>query len=318
MPKKLSTDHIIEKERPSYWNHLVSSVLGRLDTTPQKERGFRGTILYNQISSSVVAQVASTQLEVKRPESYISNPHEEFLKINFQIRGEATLEQNKETVLLQPGSWVIYDNTRPYTLSFHNDYTQLLFLVPHSQLLNKLPHIDLLRLQAFSSQTGMGKLLFNHIQTSLQESAGLSAVAQQTVSQMMIDLLLLALTERSAQTAALPASTRLLEVQQFIQSQLHNPDLSLDLIATRLHLSKRYIHKLFAANELSVNNYIWQERIGRCQIDLQQPHLAHCSLNQIAYSWGFQSASHFSRLFKKVVGVSPSRYRQRPYNKHDQ
>ena len=36
------------------------------------------------------------------------------------------------------------------------------------------------------------------------------------------------------------------------------------------------------------------------------------NISEIAYKIGYSSAAHFSRQFKKLVGVSPSQYRQNP------
>ena len=170
MPTLLSTDQINIKERPSYWNYLVSSVLGRLNTIPQKKEAFSGKITYSHLSSIPIAEVASSQLTVIRPEKYVQDPSEDFYKINFQMAGQATLSQQGRTADLRPGTWTIYDNTRPYELRFHSDYRQMLFLVPRSQLLNRLPTVDLFLARPLQNQSGMGRLLAQFVAGALQES----------------------------------------------------------------------------------------------------------------------------------------------------
>jgi AraC-like DNA-binding protein len=39
------------------------------------------------------------------------------------------------------------------------------------------------------------------------------------------------------------------------------------------------------------------------------------SVSEIAYRLGYASAAHFSRQFKKIVGVSPSVYKADPSNR---
>ena len=310
MPTRISTDDIAMRERPSYWNFLVSSVLGRLNTIPQRDGAFSGSIAYSHLSSIPVAQVASSQLRVLRPEKFISDPHEDFYKVNFQLKGQATLSQHGRSASLEPGKWVIYDNTRPYELNFHTDYRQLLFLVPRAQLLNRFPTIDLRLGQALSCQSGMGRVLFNFVANVLDEGDRFSAESQTHTAQMLLDMLLLGITEAATTPVQLPASSRYIQLRQFILANLHRGDLSAETLANHLHLSKRYIQKLFADRDTTVNQTIWQERIKRCEHDLANPQLANTPAQEIAYAWGFNSSAHFSRLFKQSTGLTPSAYRK--------
>lgn len=313
MPTVLSTDQIKKNERPSYWNYLVSSVFGRLNTIPDQFGPFSGKIAYSQMSSATIAEVASSQLKVIRPEKYIQDPEEDFYKINFQLKGDASVSQSGRTAELKPGMWTIYDNTRPYELQMHSDYRQLLFVVPRSQLLNRLPTIDLFLAQPMHSNTGMGRLLFQFIEGALQESEQINTESQTHTVQMMFDLLMLGLANsnphQDQSAVPLSASHRMVQLRQFIASHLHNPDLSADMLASNLFLSKRYIQQLFANENTTVNQTIWQMRLERCQKDLEDPRLANRPIQDIALAWGFRNGAHFSRLFKQFTGSTPSAYR---------
>ena len=50
-------------------------------------------------------------------------------------------------------------------------------------------------------------------------------------------------------------------------------------------------------------------RVERCADDLRDPGQAHRPITDICFSWGFNSTSHFSRLFKERFGVTPRGYR---------
>jgi AraC-like DNA-binding protein len=55
-----------------------------------------------------------------------------------------------------------------------------------------------------------------------------------------------------------------------------------------------------------------QRYIQNKVIDLSKQYVLDPSLsvNQVAYRLGFQYPQHFTRMFKKMVGVTPSEYRQ--------
>ncbi len=312
MPICVSTKDVIRKERLPYWSDLVGNILGRLEMISSQANSFNGAISYSQQACLPLATVASTPLQVLRPERFISGVKEDVFKINFHLKGQAVLHQAGQVTELQPGQWVIYDNTRPYELHFHSDYHQLLFLVPRQQLLNKIPKIDHLIAQPLSSQTSTGKVLFDTAHSILHESDLLHPSVASHMSNMLLDLLVLSLNEHANVRTPIPppsTSCRLIQIKQFIEEHLQDPDLSVEMIAQRLYLSKRTLHTVFQNTNITISRYIWQRRLEKCYHALTTPQQANLSISQIAFSWGFNSSSHFSRLFKSQYGISARQYR---------
>ena len=98
-------------------------------------------------------------------------------------------------------------------------------------------------------------------------------------------------------------------VKAYIRLHLRDPDLAIDRIAAALSCSKRYLHMCFADEGLSITEFIWTERLEQCRRELAAEALPGRTLTEVAFSWGFNSSSHFSRLFKKRFGAPPSRTR---------
>jgi AraC family transcriptional regulator len=57
----------------------------------------------------------------------------------------------------------------------------------------------------------------------------------------------------------------------------------------------------------TMGDYVRQRRIERA---MEQLRSSHDSLAEIALQNGFADQSHFSNLFRRTVGLSPSRYRR--------
>jgi AraC-like DNA-binding protein len=68
---------------------------------------------------------------------------------------------------------------------------------------------------------------------------------------------------------------------------------------------------LFKDEETSTMRYIWQRRLENCRNDLLAPINAGDRISDIAFRWGFNDLSHFSRVFKQRHDFSPKDYRQK-------
>ena len=82
--------------------------------------------------------------------------------------------------------------------------------------------------------------------------------------------------------------------------------ISLDQIAQNMYLSPFYISRIFKSEvgDTPINYLIKKAR----QLLREKP---NCSVQEIALQVGYDDAYHFSKLFKKHYGNSPSQYRAR-------
>ncbi|HIS75375.1 MAG TPA: AraC family transcriptional regulator [Candidatus Merdivicinus excrementipullorum] len=87
----------------------------------------------------------------------------------------------------------------------------------------------------------------------------------------------------------------------------YDKKLSLDEIAKNAFLSKAYLSSIFK-EEIgeSLTNYINRVRIEKSRVLLLDKEI---SLIDIANLCGFEDQSYFTRVFKKIVGISPKKYR---------
>jgi AraC-like DNA-binding protein len=103
---------------------------------------------------------------------------------------------------------------------------------------------------------------------------------------------------------------RCARLKGYIESHLTDPELSVEDIAQACNTSVRSVHRALAADPAgSVWKYIWQRRLSHCAAELRDPRHAERSITDICFVWGFNSSSHFSRLFRDQFGIPPSEYR---------
>lgn len=89
----------------------------------------------------------------------------------------------------------------------------------------------------------------------------------------------------------------------------HTEDLSLGQVAKAVHTSVFYFCKLFKKSTgMNFTEYVSRLRAEKAKNLLLNPNLR---VSEIAYEVGFQSLTHFNRVFKQLVGESPTEYRRR-------
>jgi AraC-like DNA-binding protein len=101
----------------------------------------------------------------------------------------------------------------------------------------------------------------------------------------------------------LPVIARAKEYIQKNQAE----QLSLTQVAKAVNTSTFYFCKLFKkATGLNFTDYVSRVRIEKAKNLLLNPNLR---ISEIAYEIGFQSLTHFNRVFKRIIGESPTEYR---------
>ncbi len=83
---------------------------------------------------------------------------------------------------------------------------------------------------------------------------------------------------------------------------------SLGETARAMHVSTFYFCKIFKkATGLTFTDYLGRVRVEKAKHLLLNPHLR---VSEIAYTVGFQSLTHFNRIFRKITGEAPTVFRE--------
>jgi AraC-like DNA-binding protein/ligand-binding sensor protein len=94
--------------------------------------------------------------------------------------------------------------------------------------------------------------------------------------------------------------------KEYIQEH-QSENLRLGNVAKAVNTSTFYFCKMFKkATGINFTDYLSRVRIEKSKNLLLNPNLR---VSEIAYEVGFQSLTHFNRVFKKILGQSPTEYR---------
>lgn len=99
----------------------------------------------------------------------------------------------------------------------------------------------------------------------------------------------------------------LYKVIGFIKKNYMNR-ITIEDIAAHVHFSPSYLSRIFKAEfNISLNAYLNQVRIGKSKALLLTDDIP---LSQIPMLVGYEDQSYFSKVFKKLTGITPGRFRQ--------
>lgn len=141
--------------------------------------------------------------------------------------------------------------------------------------------------------------------TQVVDLAGNDDVVGRAESGVRLLQVLLAMLRRTAP----PRDPRFDQLVGFVSDHLHAP-IGADDLADAADLSASQCRRLLLQwTGLSPMAFVRRARVDRARRLLADPH-TRLSIKQIAYRCGFRDPYHFSRVFRRVDGLSPTQFRQ--------
>lgn len=95
----------------------------------------------------------------------------------------------------------------------------------------------------------------------------------------------------------------------YIENNYYEKDLSLEKLAEKLNIQKNYLSKLMK-KELGYSfiEYLTKIRIEKAK-ELLKEDMENLKMYQVSDKVGYQSQHYFSRIFRKIEGISPLDYK---------
>ena len=314
MHAKLSTRSVEPSQRLAFWTDMVCSTYVQLECDAAAGAStIEGQISAQNLATLQLSQVISTPQVVRRTAAKIARSAEDYFLVSIQTRGEGLITQDGRTARLAVGDFALYDSTRPYELRFEALFAQYVLRLPGATLRTALRDTHALTASTVSGQRGAGHLMIGMIRTLAADIGTLApesaAAVAESVSQILIAGLSALPAARQRPVSQLAAYHRE-QIKACIASGLRDPSLSVAGIAAQLRLAPSTLHRAWTGEACSIAERIWAQRLDAAHRDLCNPALRARSVSEIAFSWGFSDAAHFSRAFRARFGCSASELRQ--------
>ena len=309
--KYITTENVQSSNVIDYWNDYICNTYIKLEAKNINNENFFGKIDLSSIDSLQISKVSSTKQKVYRTKEFINQSSHDFYIFNLQISGAATIKQDGREVVLKPNDWTFTDSTRPYELEFLGKFEQLVIKIRRDAFKYDLPQLNNVTAKLLNGNKGNGKVVAKYIKSFYRDSEKIKGSAlEKTFAATVVSLIRDCLSSELFRENISPSSQlMLIKMKTFIYENLESPELSIKQIAKSFNCSPRYLHLIFEREDTTLNNFINEQRLQKCKQYLNNSFYHSLPISQICYMFGFNSLSHFSKLFKIKYGMSPRSFR---------
>jgi len=305
---RFTTENISPEARVHLWEGHNARALIPLDIRTLDEQPMRSRQTNLQLPSIRMADVTGTSQIVERSESFIREHPTGVVAVFFALEGEAFFFHRGGHLTLQPGQAVLYDADLPFTRGFSRGLREVVLTIPRERyremagpLGPPLPAVFDFSAQGGTHEQALARLV---LRTLTQVSGPEPTLDPARTEGDALALLRLILGRRDDEAGFLASA------KQFIDRHLTDRELTAGRVAAAVGLSERQLSRHFAGDGTSLGRYVQGQRVDLAREVLRDPERQGLSIAEVAARCGFASQSHFGRVFRERVGVTPLQWRR--------
>ncbi len=318
----ISIEQDIYQNTLPQWAEALSTHVGRVSPSlrdqevvhcfPRSIEKFSGRIEYGLLGETVLARLGARPNHFSRSLRTATPTLPRPVLLLVQVSGSARLTQRNRSCTLYSADWSLIDTIHPFEGSSFGGTSEYQIMV-----LERPSDPEVLALlergvaRRFESKVGISRVLQSTLAEAFNQMSRLGPRSERSLQNAISAMTWDALREQlEAAPLVGPHDIQRARLKDYIESHLTDSELSVECIAQACSTSVRSVHRTFAADAAgSVWKYVWRRRLSHCAAELRDPGQSRRPITDICFSWGFNSSSHFSRLFKDEFGVPPSTYR---------
>ncbi len=308
-----STRDTPQPERSGRWQDMVSATYFPLDLRFRRPDTFSGQLARWQLGQVSLSRLTADALQYRRTARHLANEREEQYLVTVPSLSDVAFMQCERDIRCPPGGFLIERGHEPYEFS-HGEANDLWVLkVPGDALLGRLRMPERYCSLSFNADQGAGGLFADLLRLMPNRLPAMSAAERSQIGGQLVDLLILAVAGDERVLTSTGSSVRaghLARVEHYVRGRLGERNLRPEDIATACGISVRYLHDLFRGSDLSLGEWIRDQRLLACRDALGNAGDRR-TIAEIAYDWGFGDQAQLSRQFKARFGMTPRDYRNR-------
>ncbi len=312
--ESFSTAGLDLRRKLEYWNDAVCATFANNLSDPLDLRSFCGKLSRTDLGEIRLAEVYSDAQTVRHSRTHAARSRGATFFVHLQLEGESVNRQDGREAHLGPGDFTLCDTARPYELFFRGPNRMFVLGFQDAVLRRHLACPESVVAIPMRGDSGLSGLLSHFLRDfwSGYWAAELDACVTSRITRVMLDLIASAYTvlpQSNSDRSSLATAHRI-RIVNYIEAHLGDPDLTPMRVAEACKMTPRYLHHLFSNETETVARYILRRRLEECSRALTTPAQRGRTVTSIAFDYGFNSPTHFGRVFRQRFGTTPREYRR--------
>jgi len=299
--------------RTAAWSALWASRMSKVEFNSPDQHKFDAELRIGNLGPVKLARLSVDSCSVERKQSDILNNAPRPYNFLLQAQGSSTFYHCGNEARLSEGDFVLCDTGLPHYWLTNDHSVTIMVRVPPEVLREYLPTPEQFCGQHLGRAVGLTGTVAAMVR-ELSENVGANVMPgyEGRIARYLLEMISMSYTMGFdvAPNASAVLWQRRNDVIQYIEQNLRDPELSSASIAAGLRLSPRYLRTIFSAGGEKISAYVLRRRLEECARQMRNPAWSGHTLTEIAFSWGFNSAAHFTRTFHDQYGVAPREYRK--------
>jgi AraC-like DNA-binding protein len=294
-----------EAARFEGWRHALSRSHLEWDLEAAPNGPFGARVRQKVLDGIRVVDCHCDPCAGRRRRTEIKRSEGAFFGVLFELRGREIIRQGDTETTLSAGDFVMWDSEREMEFRVLEPLHKLTLLISKPRL----------RMYLGSAQNYVGRVVSGSGKAEGIAAEALRRVARDfatieegdanVVLDPILSLLSATLMARHPPNdASVGHNDSFRRFCRHIEMNLGDGSLTPATLAAAHGVSVRYLHLIFAEQGTSFGRVVRQQRLAHCRRELSVPNRKN-TITEIAFRWGFNDMSHFSRSFKAEFGVSP-------------
>lgn len=281
---------------------------------PQRAAGaqVRGAVRERVLGTVGVTQIGSTPATVTRTERSVrTDPREVFMIAVFLGGGGTTVQAGRIARYARRNGFLM-DGDRPYSMRFEEGNDLLALRLPRARLAaadRTLRGITSIAVPGSCDTLNVLRRYLAGLVAMRRPVAAHEVAAHEEIAVELANALVHEMVYPERSMPALSGGALVASVRWFIDQNYADPGLSVDDIARRFMISRRYLEKLFAAiDDGAPAAYLRRQRLRRAAVLLAA--YPQMKVESIAREVGFIDVNTFARAFRREFGANPRVWRR--------
>lgn len=306
-----STSGLAPRRRLEFWNDLTCNTFTPIVADPLDLEDFNPRLARSSVGEVLLSEVHSSPSVVRHTPEHVARTRQAMFFLHAQLEGRSANRQDGREARLEPGDFTLFDNKRPYQMTFDEPNSVLVVGIPDRLMRRHLAHPETVAALPMRRGDPLVGLLTDFLQRLWAVLSSDAPAMNHGVGNALLNLIggAYASVPKAQADGASMTECRRVRIVRYIEDHLVDADLGPVKIAGAFRTTPRNLHLLFSRGGETLCRYILRRRVEESARILADRTQLPRTVSDVAFDFGFSSLTHFGKVFHDQFGMSPTEYR---------